>query len=71
VAIFPGDLIVADRDGAVVVPQAMAEAVLEASLEQEALEEWIMGEIRSGAALPGLYPPNEENRRRYDAARKP
>jgi regulator of RNase E activity RraA len=70
VAIFPGDLIVADKDGAVVVPQALAEAVLEASLEQEALEEWIMGEVRGGAALPGLYPPNEDNRRRYEESRK-
>jgi regulator of RNase E activity RraA len=67
VAIFPGDLIVADKDGAVVVPQALAGEVLEISLEQEALEAWIMEEVRGGAALPGLYPPNEENRKRYEA----
>jgi regulator of RNase E activity RraA len=67
VAIFPGDLIVADKDGAVVVPQALAGEVLETSLEQEALEAWIMDEVRGGAALPGLYPPNEENRSRYQA----
>jgi regulator of RNase E activity RraA len=70
VAIYPDDLIVADRDGAVVVPKAMAEEVLAASLEQEALEEWIIGEVRAGAALPGLYPPDEENRKRYEASRK-
>ena len=35
--------------------------------EQEALEEWIMGEVNAGASLPGLYPPNAENKARYDA----
>jgi regulator of RNase E activity RraA len=69
VAVFPGDLIVADKDGAVVVPQALAGEVLETSLEQEALEAWIMDEVRGGAALPGLYPPNEENRKRYEASK--
>ena len=70
VAVFPDDLMVLDRDGAVVVPKAMVEEVLAASLEQEALEEWLMGEVRAGASLPGLYPPNEENRKRYEASRK-
>ncbi|MGB0085938.1 MAG: ribonuclease activity regulator RraA [Rhodomicrobiaceae bacterium] len=70
VAVFPDDLIVLDRDGAVVVPKAMVEEVLAASLEQEALEEWLMSEVRAGASLPGLYPPNEENRKRYEASRK-
>ena len=66
VAVYPDDLIVADRDGAVVVPQAMALQVLEKALEQEKLEGWILEEVRNGASLPGLYPPNEENRRRYE-----
>ena len=66
VAIFPDDLIVADRDGAVVVPAKLVDKVLETAREQEALEEWIINEVRRGAPLPGLYPPNEENRRRYE-----
>ncbi len=70
VAIFPDDLIVADKDGAVVIPAALVDQVLETSIEQERLEEWIMGEIRGGAALPGLYPPNEENKRRYQDSKK-
>ena len=70
VAIFPGDLLVADRDGAVVVPRALVREVLEAASAQESLEDWIMQEVRGGAPLPGLYPPNEENRARYEAERK-
>lgn len=70
VAIFPNDLIVADNDGAVVVPQKLADEVLEAALEQEQLEAWILDEVKGGAELPGLYPPNEDNRARFLAARK-
>lgn len=70
VAILPGDLIVADNDGAVVVPVKLVDEVLEASIEQEKLEEWIMDEVRGGAKLPGLYPPNAENLRRYGENKK-
>src|SRR5262245_324585 len=41
VAVFPDDVIVADGDGAVVIPAALVEAVAEAAAEQERLEEWI------------------------------
>ena len=70
VAIFPGDTIVADGDGAVVIPQAMLVEVTEMAAEQEIQESWIMGEIEKGIPLPGLYPPNEETKARYAAWRK-
>lgn len=67
VAIFPNDLIVADGDGAVVVPQALVEEVAKLGPEQERFENWVVGEIEKGARLPGLYPPNEATRARYEA----
>jgi regulator of RNase E activity RraA len=67
VAIFPGDAIVADGDGAVVVPQAMLAEVMAAAVEQEAQEAWVMTEIERGVPLPGLYPPNDEAKARYAA----
>ena len=70
VAIFPGDTIVADGDGAVVIPQAMLADVTQAAAEQEAQEAWIMGEVEKGVPLPGLYPPNDENKAKYAAWRK-
>src|SRR5579875_187498 len=70
VAVFPNDLIVADGDGAVVIPAALAEEVAAQGPEQEALESWIMQEVEAGAQLPGLYPPNAENRARYEASRR-
>jgi regulator of RNase E activity RraA len=70
VAVFPGDVIVIDGDGAVLIPQALLQDVTEAAVEQELLEGWIMREVEGGAPLPGLYPPNEANRARYEAWKK-
>jgi len=70
VAVFPDDMIVVDDDGAVVIPQALVKEVVEAAVEQEKLEAWIIGEVRAGAALPGLYPANAENKARYEAFRR-
>jgi len=67
VAVFPNDIIVADGDGAVVIPAALVEEVATAGVEQERLELWIMREIDKGVPLPGLYPPNAETKARYEA----
>ena len=69
VAVFPGDIVVADRDGCVCIPRAMVEEVTALAHEQERLEAWIMGEVEAGAALPGLYPANDANQRRYEDAK--
>jgi len=69
VAIFPDDVIVADEDGAVVIPQAMVEEVAALGVEQEALEAWVVSEVEAGRPLPGLYPPNAETQERYRAFR--
>ena len=70
IAVFPDDVIVADDDGAVVIPQAMLEEVAKAAVEQEAFETWAVSEVERGVPLPGLYPPNEETQKRYEAQRK-
>ncbi|MFO1222221.1 MAG: ribonuclease activity regulator RraA [Burkholderiaceae bacterium] len=67
VAVFPNDVIVVDADGAVLIPQALLGEVVAAAVEQERLEGWIMGQVEAGAALPGLYPPNDDNKARYQA----
>jgi regulator of RNase E activity RraA len=65
VAVFPGDVVVVDEDGAVLIPAALLDEVLAQSIEQERLENWIMTRIDAGDPLPGLYPPNEANLQRY------
>ena len=67
VAVFPGDVVVVDDDGAVLIPQALVEAVTKESEEQERLEAWIVSKVEAGEKLPGLYPPNAENKARYEA----
>lgn len=66
-AIFPGDIIVADDDGAVVIPQDIVDEVAALAVEQEKLEAWIVTEVERGVPLPGLYPANEETMARYKA----
>jgi regulator of RNase E activity RraA len=68
VAVFPDDLVVADDDGAVVIPTALVSEVAGLAAEQERLEGWIMAEVLQGVPLPGLYPPDQGTRERYAAA---
>ena len=70
VAVFPNDIIVADDDGCVVIPQALVEEVATLGVEQERFEGWVVSEVERGEALPGLYPPNEATKARYAAWKK-
>ena len=65
VAVYPDDIVVVDDDGAVLIPGALVEDVVRVAPEQERMETWIMDEVSNGAKLPGLYPPNEDNLKRY------
>lgn len=69
VAVMPDDVIVLDGDGAVVIPPTLLDHVLAEAPEQERIETWIMNEVEKGAALPGLYPMNEETKARYAASK--
>ena len=66
VAVFPDDWVVVDDDGAVLIPAALIDEIVSTAPEQERLEGWIMTEVEKGASLPGLYPPNAENKARYE-----
>jgi regulator of RNase E activity RraA len=70
VAIFPEDIIVADQDGAVVIPKAFLDLILAEGAEQERMEAWIVDQVNGGAALPGLYPMNADTKARYAATKK-
>ena len=69
VAVFPGDIIVADGDGAICIPAAQVERVAKEGPEQELFEAWVVSEVEKGTKLPGLYPPNDENKAKYAAWR--
>ncbi|MEX3638519.1 ribonuclease activity regulator RraA [Paraburkholderia sp. BR14320] len=70
VAVFPGDVIVGDGDGVVVIPLKTADEVAQAAAEQERLEAFLTERIRAGAVLPGTYPPNDETKAAFDEWKK-
>lgn len=70
VAVFPGDVLVGDAEGVVVIPSHLAEEVARDAAEQERLEAWILDEVKAGQGIFGLYPPDDETQARYDASRK-
>ncbi|WP_175945856.1 ribonuclease activity regulator RraA [Caballeronia sp. BCC1704] len=70
VAVYPGDIVVGDVDGVVIVPRHMAEQVAKDAAEQELLEEFVTTRVEAGALLRGTYPPNEETLAAYAEWRK-
>jgi regulator of RNase E activity RraA len=70
VAVYPGDMIVGDADGVVVIPAHLAEEVARDAAEHEMLEAFVLERVAAGARLPGTYPPNPETRAAFEAWRK-
>ena len=66
VAVIPGDIMVGDGDGVVVIPRALADEVAAGGLDQEAIEAYIKKQVEKGRPVIGLYPPDEKIRAEYD-----
>ena len=67
VIVNPGDVILADEDGAIVVPRHLADEVARDSFEQERLEKFVAIRIGQGKPITGTYPPNDETKALYQA----
>ena len=68
VAVYPGDILMGDRDGVLVVPRAVAIEIAEPSYEQEQIEAFVSKKIHAGEPLWGNYPPGEETVAEYKAS---
>ena len=66
VAIYPGDIIVADAEGVVCVPSHLAADVAEVGLAMDHIEGYVQRRLAAGEPLKGLYPPGDKVRGDYD-----
>lgn len=64
-AVQPGDVIVGDADGLLVIPPGLVESVVDDAIEQERQESFIALQVAAGESVDGLYPMNAEWRARY------
>jgi regulator of RNase E activity RraA len=67
VLVMPGDVVVGDAEGVVIIPRAHAEDIAAAAYAQERLEEFVTGKVAGGAGIRGLYPPSDDVLEEFDA----
>ena len=67
VPVYPGDILVGDGEGVVVIPADLAEGVAQEAVAMTGYEDWAEAQVRAGRALPGLYPASEASRAEYAA----
>jgi 2-keto-4-pentenoate hydratase/2-oxohepta-3-ene-1,7-dioic acid hydratase in catechol pathway/regulator of RNase E activity RraA len=65
--VMPGDLIVGDGDGVLVVPAALAEQVAREAVAQESREAWALERVRAGESVRGVFPLSEARRGEFEA----
>lgn len=70
VAVFPGDVVVGDREGVVVIPAHLADEIAAEAVEMTAFEDFVTEEVGQGRSILGLYPPTDPaSRERFVAWR--
>lgn len=69
--VFPGDVLVGDKDGVVVLPAHLADELAEECAGMESFEDFVLEEVMSGTSIIGLYPPTkDETKTNFEAWRK-
>ena len=58
--VWPGDVIVGDREGVVVIPAGIADEIADEAVEMTAFEDFVGEEVMKGRSILGLYPPTEQ-----------
>jgi len=70
VAVYPGDIVVGDAEGVVIVPRHVADKVAEEAARMTLFEDWVENRVRAGASTFGLYPPDAGTRAAFEAEMK-
>ena len=58
--VWPGDVIVGDGEGVVVIPAHLADEIAAEAVEMTAFEDFVTEKVRKGRSILGLYPPTDE-----------
>ncbi|QBE49722.1 fumarylacetoacetate hydrolase family protein [Leucobacter triazinivorans] len=66
-AVQPGDIVMGDRDGVIVIPPFLLEEVAREAAAQERADAWVAEQVAQGAPVDGLFPMNAEWRAKYEA----
>ncbi len=69
VGVYPGDVIVGDLEGVIVIPRALVDEVTAEAVEMTVFEDYVGMRVREGASTFGLYPPSDETRQAFAAWR--
>lgn len=70
VLVMPGDVVVGDAEGVVVIPSHVAEEVAHAAYEQDLIEEFILEKVQAGSSIKRVYPPDENTRAEFTVWRE-
>jgi regulator of RNase E activity RraA len=69
--VFPGDVVVGDADGVIILPAHLADELADEATEMTAYEDFVTEQVRGGQSILGLYPPTDEaNLERFKTWRK-
>jgi regulator of RNase E activity RraA len=60
VPVWPGDVVVGDAEGVVVIPAHLADEIAAEAVEMTAFEDFVTEEVMKGRSILGLYPPTDE-----------
>lgn len=63
VAVWPGDVVVGDREGVIVLPAHLADELAAEAVEMTAFEDFVQEKVLEGRSILGLYPPTDEQSR--------
>ena len=58
--VFPGDVVVGDREGVIIIPAHLADEIADEAVEMTAFEDFVIEEVLKGRSILGLYPPTDE-----------
>ena len=66
VPVYPGDVLVGDQEGVVVIPANIAHEVAQEAEAQTQFEDWVEARVKEGRSIFGLYPPDARTRAEFE-----